>query len=264
MDPRVQTLLRRPNLTQRSPEWYEAREHLITASDAAAALDIKPYEKFSKSARAELLKKKCGLTAPFSSPFMAHGVKYEDEARRIYEEKTGEEVLEFGLLIHPVLTWLGASPDGVTKSGKVVEIKCPVSRPILPDMIPEHYYPQVQICLEVCDMEEAVFIQYKPEDVTWPKPGQFTVHTVPRSREWFEENREKLHDFWKEMMEAKERTRAAPPPTPKPPPPVPPPQTENKVACAIVDDLYPDDAPLDEQTIGELFSEAISNLWTPC
>lgn len=240
MDPRVQALLRRPSLTQRSPEWYEARENLITASDAAAALDIKPYETFAKSARAELLKKKCGKSAPFSSPFMMHGVKYEDEARAMYEEQTGEEVLEFGLLVHPQKPWLGASPDGVTKSGKMVEIKCPMSRPILPDMIPHHYYPQVQVCLEVCDLDEAVFIQYKPLDVTWPKPPIFTVFTVPRSREWFAENEDKLHTFWTEMMTLRQSAQAlpeTPTPTPHPKPAAP----VKRGACVVVDNLYPED-----------------------
>lgn len=240
MDPRVVALIDRRQYVQRSPEWYEARESLITASDAAAALDIKPYEKFTKSARAELLKKKCN-PVPFSSPFMAHGVKYEDEARRMYENMSGEEVLEFGLLIHPNLPWLGASPDGITKSGKLVEIKCPVSRAIVPGVVPEHYMPQVQVCMEVCDLEEAVFIQYKPEEVMWPRPSVLDITYVKRDRKWFEDSLEHLRSFWQEMMEQKNLASMAPPPPPLPTKTPPPPKPIVPSLCLIREDLYCDD-----------------------
>jgi hypothetical protein len=61
-----------------------------------------------------------------------HGEKYEDEARILYEQRHGEVVHELGLCPHPEHTWLGGSPDGVTESGKLVEIKCPMHRKIEP------------------------------------------------------------------------------------------------------------------------------------
>jgi hypothetical protein len=41
---------------------------------------------------------------------------------------TDEVVHEIGLCPHPVEKWLGGSPDGVSESGKLVEIKCPPQR----------------------------------------------------------------------------------------------------------------------------------------
>jgi putative phage-type endonuclease len=200
---------------QRTPEWYAARGDLITASDAAAALDIKPYETYKGSPRAELLKRKAGTsTANIPSAILMHGVKHEDEARDLYVARTGEEVFEFGLLIHPDLPWLGASPDGVTRSGKLVEIKCPVSRAIEPGKVPEHYVPQIQVCMEVMDLERCVFIQYKPESLTWPKPPVFDVTEVERDREWFAASKDHLHAFWKEMIE----NRSLPAPARRRPP----------------------------------------------
>lgn len=203
MHPKVSKLLTQEQYQQRTPEWYEVREGMLTASDVAAALDIKPYESYRGSPRKELLKKKLEKT-PFSNMFTAHGNEYEDVARRKFEDATGESVLEFGLLVHPEHKWLGASPDGVTVSGKVVEIKCPISRPIIAGEVPHHYFPQVQIVMEVCDLEETVFIQYKPSTITWPLDEEFDVTVVKRDRDWFQRVLPELKSFFDEFQMAKE------------------------------------------------------------
>lgn len=196
---KVESLLRRRQFAQRSPEWYSIRETMLTASDVAAALDIKPYASYRGSPRAELLQKKLSGSSFTGNRFTEHGNKYEDEARSKYEVFNSEKVLEFGLLQHPTIPWLGASPDGITLSGKVVEIKCPMSRDIIPNEIPHHYYPQVQIVMEVCDLDEAVFIQYKPFSITWPYPEQFFVTNVARDKQWFKSVLPALESFWNQM-----------------------------------------------------------------
>jgi putative phage-type endonuclease len=226
---------------QRTPEWYAIRNDLLTASDAAAALGIRPYESYKQDPREELMKRKLGLvTSSFGSSAMQHGVDNEDIARRLYCERTGEEVAEYGLMIHPDHPWLGASPDGVTRSGKLVEIKCPVSREVIPGHVPEHYVPQIQVCMEVLDLEETVFIQYKPDTMTWPKPEVFDVTIVPRDRTWFAESLPILHSFWEEMIERRKTVVV-----PKTSENVPKKRTITKKAtvlcCIIVDDLYPDE-----------------------
>lgn len=230
-----QRLLDRPSYAQRTPEWYAVRETLITASDAAAALEIPPYPSFNKCPREELMKKKLGIVPSTFSGIMNHGVLYEDEARQKYMDMTGDVVHEFGLLIHPEHPWLGASPDGVTESGKLVEIKCPVKRAIFPGHVPEHYMPQLQVCMEVCDLESCVFIQYKPDSLTWPNPGVFDIVEVPRDRAWFARHRDLLKAFWEEMTEKKknpvqqvEKVQKAVVAAPK-----------KTACCNIVDDLYP-------------------------
>ena len=79
----------------------------------------------------------------------------------------GEEVKEFGLIQHTKVEWLAASPDGITPSGKMLEIKCPFRRKITG--IPPLYYTiqcliQLEVCdLEECDFQECKFIEYKTE-----------------------------------------------------------------------------------------------------
>ena len=143
MHPRVQELIASPQWTQRTPEWYEARRGLITASDAAAALGIKPFASYKGCPRAELLKKKLE-NRPFFNIFVEHGQKYEDEARDLAMAQLDMSAIDLGLLRHPELHWLGASPDGVTTCGKCIEIKCPLRRRIVPGEVPSHYQPQVK------------------------------------------------------------------------------------------------------------------------
>ena len=179
MLPKIQNLINREYDAQRSEAWLKLRGNMLTASDAATAIGVNPYEK-----PVGLILKKCGHNKFTGNEFTAHGNKYEDEARDIYCERYNEISHEIGLFPHPEYTWLGGSPDGITESGKLVEIKCPLKRMITPE-VPVYYMPQLQLLMEILDLDEAVFIQYKPSDITWPKPYEFVVTEVKRDREWF-------------------------------------------------------------------------------
>ena len=141
-----------------------------------------------------------------------HGELYEDEARILYEQRHNEVVHEIGLVPHPVHTWLGGSPDGVSESGKLVEIKCPPQRAIIPGEVPEHYMPQLQLCMEILDLESADFIQYKPAATNWPKPEEFDVVNVPRDREWFKTYMPVMKEFWDKVVYYREHIDELPKP----------------------------------------------------
>ena len=128
MHPNVKDLLEIEFAAQKSEEWLALRGNMLTASDCATCIGKNPYEKPE-----DLLLKKCGLGEKFTgNAATRHGELYEDEARILYEERHGEVVHELGLCPHPVHKWLGGSPDGVSESGKLVEIKCPPQRAIIP------------------------------------------------------------------------------------------------------------------------------------
>ena len=223
LHPKVIALLERPQIVQRTPEWYEARRTLLTASDAASVLNIKPFESYKGNPRDECMKKKLE-NKPFSNIFVRHGQAYEDEARDLMCAALGESVIEFGLLRHPSHSWLGASPDGVTESGRCVEIKCPLRRVIQAGQVPHHYWPQIQVQMEVCNLDQTIFVQYRPASISKDKKSLLDIVVVERDRKWFADNKPILHAFWKEYMHAL--------PTYVPEPPPSPPQ------CLIVDNLY--------------------------
>jgi hypothetical protein len=87
----------------------------------------------------------------------------------------------------------------VSEAGYLIEIKCPLSREIK-DEVPIHYMGQLQVCMEVLDLEEARFIQYKPEEITWPKPAQYQMTIVKRDREWFAQRLPIMKEFWDKVL----------------------------------------------------------------
>jgi putative phage-type endonuclease len=198
---KVLKLYERPQYAQRTPAWYEIRRGLITASEAAAALGIKPFQGFKGSPREELMLTKLNKPRSFSGMAMQHGVHYENEACDYAMNILGKTNLEFGLIVHPELPWLAASPDGITTDGLCVEIKCPLRRKIVPGEVPHHYYPQIQIQMEVCNIDETLFIQYKPNHMTEGGDPYVDITRVARDREWFAKHRGALQNFWEEMEE---------------------------------------------------------------
>lgn len=228
--PKTLALLAREQFVQRTPEWFAVRRDLLTASDAASALDVKPYASYRGSSRAELLRRKAGPEVPMNNIFMAHGVRYEDEARAWAMDAMGERAYDVGLVRHATLPWLAASPDGVTSGGRLVEIKCPLKRRIEPGHVPAHYWPQVQVQMECCDVDSTLFVQYKPPGLQADGRALLDIVVVERDRAWFEANQEALHACWAEFMELR---RVA---GPQEAVPLVVPQ------CTIADDLYSYDA----------------------
>ena len=202
---------------QKTKEWELARYYILSSSDAAAALDS---NKFKSSL--ELLQEKC---KPFdelerrTNSSIRWGEKYEPIAIQVYESISNEKSTSCNLVIHKNYKWLGASPDGILlQSGKLLEIKCPYYRLIRENRIPQHYWIQIQMQLECCDVEEAVLFQCKfdnvlnepdkniykhygklPDNTYWVLE-KYTLHNVKRDRSWFADNINKLDEFWKKVI----------------------------------------------------------------
>lgn len=159
---------------QRSPEWFAMRDGKITASDGGQVLGKNHY---SSSSQFNFILKKT-LRPPFESNRACHhGKKFEDVATIIYESRMNVSTDEFGLIGHSTIDFLGASPDRICNQykwnkthlskyvGRMVEIKCPFSRaikhsgPIVDGICPIHYWIQVQLQLECCNLEECDFWQ---------------------------------------------------------------------------------------------------------
>lgn len=156
----LEELKKIPVIEQRTEEWYKARQTLISASDFGQALNRGEYG----NQRDFIIKKVEGKSKEitYKKPLL-WGVKYEDVAIDIYSKRNSVEVFEFGLIKHPELDYIGASPDGISDLGIMLEIKCPYSRKIS-GKIMEQYYDQIQGQLEVCDLDECDFLECEFEE----------------------------------------------------------------------------------------------------
>lgn len=206
MHPNVKRLLDLEYDEQRSEAWLKLRGNLLTASDVAAAIGANAYQTPD-----DLLRKKCGLGEPFKgNEATAHGTKLEPVAIKMFEERYDEVVHELGLITHPVHKWLGGSPDGLTDSNCLVEIKCPLRRTIIAGQVPLCYEGQIQVCMEIMDVESCFFVQYQPYEITFPKPEVFDVTIVPRDREWFNKYLPVMDTFWKRVLYYREHLDECP------------------------------------------------------
>lgn len=157
-----------PTQEQRSLEWYKFRQENITASsigDICIKSELSYYNAVLKKCKADFNFKQLTNNA------IMHGVKYEQVAIDVYQNRNCIQVLEFGCVPHKYIPHLAASPDGIVDYceenpnyvGRMLEIKCPYSRQIT-GIIPEGYYYQIQVQLEVCDLNYCDFLECKIVD----------------------------------------------------------------------------------------------------
>jgi len=196
--PKVRALLQLPYVAQGSAEWHDMRKTLLTSSDVASAIG----EGYRKNSDETLFRSKTNKI-PFEKIFRGNyatrwGHQYEPVARREYEKRTGEFVYAFSLVRHPRIPWLGGSCDGITATGRLVEIKCPTSREIRHE-VPPYYMPQIQTLLEVLDLEVCDFVQFKPADARWGEM-QYDKVVVKRDRAWFANALPRMQAFWDRVI----------------------------------------------------------------
>jgi len=196
LEARARELISAIYAEQRSQEWLDLRENMITASDVASAIGENRYESVDS-----FIKKKVLRTKWAGNAATAHGTALEPMVRDLYDERTGRKSHEIGLVQHREYPWLGASPDGVTEDGLLIEIKCPLTRKI-EKKVPSYYLPQVQLQLEITDLEECDFIQYRPGSDT--KPEEYIVLRVKRDREWFAKNLPAMRIAWDRIVKGRE------------------------------------------------------------
>ena len=161
----------KPQPKQKSPEWYEYRHRLITASSAYKAIgsDAKVRELVKSKQKPFQLYESTSAEGP-----MHWGVKYEPVSIQYYQHEYKTKVEEFGCITHDTYTFLGASPDGINVDetsllyGRMLEIKNPFTREITGNPKLE-YWVQCQVQMEVCDLNacdfvETKFVEYESEE----------------------------------------------------------------------------------------------------
>jgi putative phage-type endonuclease len=230
---KINNIRAKPQPPQRTPEWYQFRYNLITASNA--------YKAFESQANInQLIYEKCQPLKVFDTttnekPAMTNvnttlhwGQKYEPLSVLIYEKMNNTKVSDFGCLQHDTYKYLGASPDGINtdtssdRFGRMLEIKNIVNREIT-GIPKKEYWIQTQLQMEVCDLDECDFLETRfvefenetafYEDTTDKKKGIIMYFHSPDGKPHYIYklldviDKEHIVKWEEETMETNEKTR---------------------------------------------------------
>lgn len=185
-------------MQQRTPEWFAARRGRVTGSVAGAILGLDPNTSREAALR-RLVRDWHGAEPEFSGNIATrHGQAHEDGAIIDFMMETGLDVEPVGFLTYE--DWLGASPDGLTSDGGVLEVKVPFGKrndaaPVFRPLTEQpHYYAQVQVEILCANASHAWFWQ-------WSAHGT-SLERVEIDQAWRDENLPRLKQFHAELMDA--------------------------------------------------------------
>ncbi len=178
-------------IQQDTQEWLNMRKNRIGASDAPIILNVSPYR-----TAYQLWSEKLGLIEPQQMNFaMSEGKRKEADGRKRFEGIIGKSVCP-DVLLHPNFNYIMASLDGISEDRQLIcEIKWPGKADhelALNGKVPEKYYPQVQLQMEVCDLPYNHYFSCYGEDAA--------LVVVERNRAFIDAMMPKLHDFYRCMI----------------------------------------------------------------
>jgi putative phage-type endonuclease len=164
----VKALTERPQIQQRSEEWFQQFGKLLTASEFSAIFvttkrrqDL-AYSKSHPPKESIVFRHACPTSVMNATGW---GVRFEPVVKQILEHTDGSKLYEPGRIGHPTNPYLAASPDAIVEDskdpsqiGRLVEIKCPYSRRIGGE-IPSDYWIQMQIQMEVTGIDECDYVE---------------------------------------------------------------------------------------------------------
>ena len=193
-------------IEQRTEEWFAQRKLRITGSLVGAILGLSPWEKPIDVLRA-MVREYHGATSEFSGSVATdHGMANEQRALLCFMRESGLMVEQCGFFEYG--DSLGASPDGLTSDGGVLELKTPYSLrnggefKTLADQ--PHYAAQVQMEMIATGRNHAYFAQYiAPKgDPLAPDyvPEKMNIERVERDPLWLDNNLTKISDFYRLLL----------------------------------------------------------------
>jgi len=165
---------------QRSEQWFRQRRGKLTASNLGQAVGLTPWG--SPQALAAQLRKdvepaedadkpmepkepqepKEPNVLKRKNPALAWGTNKEPNGVLEYVSATGTHVEPTGFWAHADLDWLGGSPDGLLGTDGLLEIKCPYSRKVYPEL-PPYYYLQINALMEITGREWCDLFVWTPD-----------------------------------------------------------------------------------------------------
>lgn len=153
---------------QRTHAWHAERRGRLTASNLGYLVG----QGSELCSRPQAYKKIGGTghsTDSCTVPALHWGTVNEPNAIMEYMRVTGNLVEATGFKVHPVINWLGGSPDGLVGSDGMIEAKCPFYKKKdgssrLHEEVKRNYYCQINALLEVFDRQWCDYIVWTPNE----------------------------------------------------------------------------------------------------
>lgn len=174
---------------QGTAEWLELRKNKITATDSCIIMGASHWK-----TKIQLYYEKTSATKPMPpNERMQRGLDLEPIARDLFTIKTGIQVSPAVI----VKGWMMASLDGRSELGNhIVEIKCPGPldhAKAVAGHVPDHYYPQLQHQMTVCDLDSMYYFSFDGYDGV--------IVEVERNFEYCEKMIEEERKFYKYLLD---------------------------------------------------------------
>ena len=131
---------------------WTLRQECLTSTNFTKVAGLHPYK-----TKAQLFKAKVGRLHTPTNGDMKRGIALEAQALRMLEARIGERVFQLKKWHrHPRFPQFVGSPDGVTASGALVEVKCPRKRSY---WIPAFHEAQMRWDMWIMNAELAYYVQ---------------------------------------------------------------------------------------------------------
>ena len=191
-------------IEQGSEEWLKIRLGKVTASGVADVL-AKTKTGVSASRGNYLIKlaiqRVTGVVEEsYTNDAMQWGIDNEAQARVAYEVVSGNFVDQIAFVDHPMISWFGASPDGLVNDDGLVEIKCPNSAThwsyIKDDGPPGKYYIQMQAQMACTGRSWCDFVSFDPR---MPERSRLFIKRVMREDDYIAEMEAEIKKFLDEV-----------------------------------------------------------------
>ena len=193
-------------VAQKSAAWHESRNMRITGSRVGAILGLSPWQKPDAVIR-EMVRAYHGAETEFKgNPATDHGNNNEARALLCFMRESGLSVEQCGFFAYG--DRMGASPDGLTDDGGVLELKVPYGIRKGGDFKPleaqPHYAAQIQMEMLATGRKHAYFAQYRapmgdPLDGDYIKESML-IERVEFDEGWLDTNHGALDAFYKRLL----------------------------------------------------------------
>lgn len=193
-------------MQQNTQEWRDARAGKITASRMCDVLAFGKRDGKPLKARADYIGDIVAeiLTGEPREQVRAKpldwGHDVEAAARSAYEAETGLIVVCTGFVTHPLLPYIGCSPDGLIGADGQMQIKCPQNPAVhietLRSGMHDEHMPQVQGELFVTGRQWSEFVSYDPR---MPEEHRLYRQRIERDEAYIATLASACESLWEEV-----------------------------------------------------------------